>query len=74
LDSRRKAILSIEDSYSLDVKHFVNFLDSRIVERKDMSEQRRKYTKEFKIKVVHLFENSEKSGREIKQDLDIGTP
>jgi len=29
LDSRRKAILSIEDSYSPDVKHFVCFLDSR---------------------------------------------
>jgi len=28
-DSRRKAILSIEDSYSPDVKHFVSFLDSR---------------------------------------------
>jgi integrase len=28
-DSRRKAILSIKDSYSADVKHFVRFLDSR---------------------------------------------
>jgi len=28
-DSRRKAILSIEDSYSRDVKHFVRFLDSQ---------------------------------------------
>lgn len=29
LDSRRKAILSIKDSYSPDVKHFISFLDSR---------------------------------------------
>ena len=28
-DNRRKAILSIKDSYSADVKHFVRFLDSR---------------------------------------------
>ena len=37
-----------------------------------MSEQRKKYTKEFKIEAVQLFETSSKSGREIEQDLGIG--
>jgi hypothetical protein len=37
-----------------------------------MSETRRKYTKEFKIEAVRLFETSSKSGREIEQDLGIG--
>jgi len=37
-----------------------------------MSERRRKYTKEFKIETVRLFETSSKSGREIERDLGIG--
>lgn len=37
-----------------------------------MSETRRKYTKEFKVEAVRLFETSSKSGREIEQDLGIG--
>lgn len=37
-----------------------------------MSEERRKYTKEFKIEAVRLFETSSKSGREIERDLGIG--
>jgi transposase len=37
-----------------------------------MSETRRKYTKEFKIEAVRLFETSSKSGREIERDLGIG--
>ena len=37
-----------------------------------MSETRRKYTKEFKIEAVRLYETSSKSGREIEQDLGIG--
>ena len=37
-----------------------------------MSETRRKYTKEFKIEALRLFETSSRSGREIEQDLGIG--
>lgn len=37
-----------------------------------MAETRRKYTKEFKVEAVRLFEISSKSGREIEQDLSIG--
>ena len=37
-----------------------------------MADGRRKYTREFKIEAVRLFENSNKSGREIEQDLGIG--
>jgi transposase len=37
-----------------------------------MSETRRKYTEEFKIEAVRLFETSSKSGREIERDLGIG--
>ena len=37
-----------------------------------MEETRRKYTREFKIETVRLFENSEKSAREIEADLGIG--
>ena len=37
-----------------------------------MEETRRKYTREFKIEAVRLLENSDKSGREIEQDLGIG--
>ncbi|MCK5613978.1 transposase [Candidatus Pacearchaeota archaeon] len=38
-----------------------------------MSETRRKYTGEFKIEAVRLFENSDKSGRAIEQDLGVGS-
>ena len=37
-----------------------------------MSEQRRKYTREFKIETVRLLESSGKSAREIEEDLGIG--
>jgi len=37
-----------------------------------MSETQRKYTEEFKIESVRLFETSSKSGREIERDLGIG--
>ncbi len=37
-----------------------------------MADGRRKYTREFKIEAVRLFENGDKSGREIEQDLGIG--
>ncbi len=37
-----------------------------------MLETRRKYTEEFKIEAVRLFETSSKSGREIERDLGIG--
>ena len=37
-----------------------------------MSEERRKYTKEFKIEAVRLHESRSKSGREIERDLGIG--
>ena len=37
-----------------------------------MSRTRRKYIKEFKIEAVRLYENSDKSGREIERDLGIG--
>jgi transposase len=37
-----------------------------------MSETRKKYTKEFKIEAVRLYETSSKNGREIERDLGIG--
>ena len=37
-----------------------------------MAETRKKYTREFKIEAVRLFENGNKIGREIEQDLGIG--
>ena len=37
-----------------------------------MEETRRKYTREFKIETVRLFENSDKSAREVETDLGIG--
>jgi transposase len=37
-----------------------------------MEETRRKYTREFKIETVRLFEHSDKSARKIEEDLGIG--
>ena len=36
-----------------------------------MTENRRKYTREFKIEAVGLLESGDKSGREIEDDLGI---
>ena len=35
--------------------------------------ERRKYTREFKERAVSLLDRGEKSGREIEQDLGIGS-
>jgi transposase len=37
-----------------------------------MAENRRKYTREFKIEAVRLLDTSGKSGHEIEDDLGIG--
>ena len=37
-----------------------------------MTEQRKKYSKEFKIEAVQLYETSGKGFREIEDDLGIG--
>jgi len=36
-----------------------------------MKKQRRTYTKEFKLEVIRLYENSEKSAAAIEHDLDL---
>ena len=38
----------------------------------DMANTRGKYSREFKLEVVRLLENGEKSGPEIEKDLGIG--
>ena len=37
-----------------------------------MAETRRKYSKEFKLDALRLYENSEKSVHEIEEDLGMG--
>jgi len=38
-----------------------------------MAEKRSKYTREFKVEAVRLLETSGKSGRQIEEDLGIGS-
>ena len=39
----------------------------------DMGDNRKKYTKEFKLEAVRMLEAGEKGGREIEKDLGIGS-
>ena len=36
-----------------------------------MTEQRKTYTREFKLEAIQLWQTTEKSAREVKDDLDI---
>ena len=37
-----------------------------------MAENRRKYTREFKVQAVGILERGEKTGQQIEEDLGIG--
>ena len=39
----------------------------------DMGEKRKRYTKEFKLEAVRLLEAGDRTGKQIEQDLGIGS-
>ena len=39
----------------------------------DMGEKRKRYTKEFKLEAVRMLEAGDRTGKQIEQDLGIGS-